>query len=322
MVHGPSGGGKTFIVLDWCLRIASEIDEWFGHKVKNGNVVYLAGEGHYGLRGRIAAWKQHNGVDTLGMWLSRAGCDLNTREGYQRVISNLNALEIQPKIIVVDTLHRFLNGDENSSQDAKTMLDACSGLIEEFDCTVVLVHHTGVNEESQHRARGSSAWRGALDIEISIVPAKDGKPIEVIQRKSKDAELKENLYCELLTIPIDGWLDEDKEQVKSAVVQQVENTKIEKKDSKLVQHIKLLSDSFEHCGNETRNGKCYFSRSALHEYLVNKKDLSERTAKNYMTPSRSNYFIHDLLLANVIEPFEHGYLLLDEVINSTILIQK
>ena len=30
MVHGPSGGGKTFVVLDWCLRMASGMTEWCG----------------------------------------------------------------------------------------------------------------------------------------------------------------------------------------------------------------------------------------------------------------------------------------------------
>ena len=73
MVHGPSGGGKTFVVLDWCLRMASGMSDWCGNKVKQGNVVYLAGEGHHGLRGRIAAWKHHHQAGHLSMWLSKDG---------------------------------------------------------------------------------------------------------------------------------------------------------------------------------------------------------------------------------------------------------
>jgi RecA-family ATPase len=30
MIHGPSGGGKTFLVLDWCLHMAAGRDEWMG----------------------------------------------------------------------------------------------------------------------------------------------------------------------------------------------------------------------------------------------------------------------------------------------------
>ena len=60
MVHGPSGGGKTFADLDWSLNMAAGLTEWNGHKVKPGTVVYLAGEGHLGLSSRVAAWKQHH----------------------------------------------------------------------------------------------------------------------------------------------------------------------------------------------------------------------------------------------------------------------
>jgi phage/plasmid primase-like uncharacterized protein len=79
MVHGPSGGGKTFLVLDWVCSMAGQLPEWFGHKIHPGAVVYLAGEGHHGLRGRVAAWKHHHQVKSLQMWLSREGCDLNRR---------------------------------------------------------------------------------------------------------------------------------------------------------------------------------------------------------------------------------------------------
>ena len=98
------------------------------------------------------------------------------------------------------------------------MLDACAAIMAEFRCTVILVHHTGVNAEAQHRARGSSAWRGALDIEISVVP---GAVIEVIQRKSKDAEEAEPLYVQLQPVAL-PWTDEDGETVTSAVLVQAE----------------------------------------------------------------------------------------------------
>lgn len=234
MVHGPSGSGKTFLVLDWALRIASTVLEWQGLKVRGGNVVYLAGEGHNGLRSRIAAWKQEHRQSMLSCWLSRDGLDLNTAQGYQRVAENLRALPHPPALIIVDTLHRFLAGDENSSQDAKTMLDACSALMREFEASVLLVHHTGVNEEAQHRARGSSAWRGALDIEISVVPPKsEEEPIQVIQRKNKDSEIASARAFDLQRTEIEGWFDEDGDPVTSAVCVQSEKKPKEKPNTKL-----------------------------------------------------------------------------------------
>lgn len=322
MVHGQSGGGKTFVVLDWCLRMASGTEDWAGHKVRQGNVVYLAGEGHHGLRGRIAAWKHYHRAGHLSMWLSKDGCDLNTQTGYLKVVEHVRMLKDRPSVIVVDTLHRFLAGDENSAQDAKTMLDACNALMQEFNCSVILVHHTGVSDEAQHRARGSSAWRGALDIEISIVPGKNDQPMQIIQRKSKDAELAETIHVELHQVAIPGWRDEDDQQVTSAVIVQTAAPTVIKKDSKIDSHRKTFENAWWSSGAEERNGLPYLSRSAMMEYLVQKMDLNETSAKQYIKPSVLGKPIADMLVAEIIEAFEHGWIVIDETQASAMLIRK
>ena len=322
MVHGPSGGGKTFVVLDWCLRIASQTPEWAGQKVRAGNVVYLAGEGHHGLRGRVAAWKHQHQVGHLAMWLSKDGCDLNTPTGYLKVVEQVRMLPENPAVIVVDTLHRFLAGDENSAQDAKTMLDACNSLMQEFNCSVILVHHTGVAEEAQHRARGSSAWRGALDIEISIVPGKDDQPMQIVQRKSKDAELAQTVYVELQQVTIPGWYDEDNQPVTSAIIVQSQAPTSAKKDGKIDSHRKTFENAWWASGAEERNGLPYLSRSAMLDYLIQKMDVSETSAKQYLKPSVPGKPIADLLLAEIIEAFEHGWTVIDQTQASSMLIRK
>ena len=322
MVHGPSGGGKTFVVLDWCLRMASGIEEWAGHKVRPGNVVYLAGEGHHGLRGRVAAWKHHHQAGKLAMWLSKDGCDLNTPTGYLKVVEQVRMLPNRPDAIVVDTLHRFLQGDENSAQDTKTMLDACAALMQEFGCSVILVHHTGVSEEAQHRARGSSAWRGALDIEISIVPGKEGVPMQIVQRKSKDAEMAETIYVELQQVAIPGWMDEDNQQVTSAVIVQAQAPTSTKKDSKIENHRKTFENAWWSSGAEERNGLPYLSRSAMMDYCIQKLAVSEASAKQYIKPSVPGKPIADLLMSQIIEVFEHGWIVIDDAQASAMLIRK
>ena len=322
MVHGPSGCGKTFVVLDWCLRMASGIEEWAGHKVLPSSVVYLAGEGHHGLRGRVAAWKHHNQAGNLSMWLSKDGCDLNTSTGYLKVIKQIRILKNKPSLIVVDTLHRFLSGDDSKSEDTKTMLDACNLLIREFDCSVILIHHTGVSEEAQHRGRGSSAWRGALDIEISIIPGKDNQPIQIVQRKSKDAELAETIYVELQKVAIPGWMDEDNQQVTSAVIVQAQAPTSAKKDSKIENHRKTFENAWWLSGAEERNGLPYLSRSAMMDYCIQKLAVSEASAKQYIKPSVPGKPIADLLMSQIIEVFEHGWIVIDDAQASAMLIRK
>ena len=321
MVHGPSGGGKTFVVLDWCLRMSASVPDWSGLKVRPGTVVYLAGEGHHGLRGRVAAWKVHNEARPLSMWLSRDGCDLNTPAGYMRVVDNIRALPKRPSLIVVDTLHRFLLGDENSAQDAKTMLDACAALMSEFSCSVLLVHHTGVSDEAQHRARGSSAWRGALDIEISIVPAKDGKPMEIVQRKSKDAELAEPVYAELQSVEIPGWLDEDGLPVTSAVVSLTDAPQKPKKESKVDGLRKQFEAAWWASGAEEHSGLPYVSRSALRAKLI-EDGCAEATADKKLKPGYPDQLIGALIIADIISPSGNGWVIHNEFHASALMVAR
>jgi hypothetical protein len=284
------------------MSMASGLPEWSGNKVKKANVVYLAGEGHAGLRGRIAAWKQNRKVSKMDMWVSKSGCDLNTSQGYQQVSEQLRSMQIQPNVIVVDTLHRFLKGDENSAQDTKTMLDACAALMMEFNCTVILVHHTGVSDEAQHRARGSSAWRGALEIEISIVPGKGDAPMEIIQRKSKDSELAEPLYCTLESVAIEGWIDEDGEPVSSAVIEFADAPVKAQKESTFDKNLRLFKNAWWRSGAEVGvGGMPVLSKSALIQYLVDEGLYAEKAVRNQVTASKHNGFIGTLVIPEMIK---------------------
>jgi KaiC/GvpD/RAD55 family RecA-like ATPase len=320
MVHGPSGGGKTFVVLDWMLHMAAGLPTWSEQKVKPAEIVYLAGEGHIGLKGRIAAWKYHHQVGKLNMWLSKEGCDLNTSTGYNKVVEAIQFLPIVPKVIVVDTLHRFLHGDENSAQDTKTMLDACANLMAKFSATLILVHHTGVSDEAQHRARGSSAWRGALDIEISIVPAKDGQPMQIVQRKSKDAELAEPLAAELISVEIPKWLDEDGQPVTSAVVQMTDKVVVQK-SSKLDVHRQKWEKAWFASGAELLDGKPFLTRSALREKL--KVDgLADQSIKNMLNPANDDKMIGFLQNAGVIKVDGAGWTMEDKKVAEILIFSR
>ena len=328
MVHGPSGGGKTFLVLDWCLNIASQFDQWFGHKVHPGTVVYLAGEGHHGLKSRVAAWRQHHGVDDPDLYLSGSGCDLNTPNGYMKVVEAVSGLETPPRLIVVDTLHRFLDGDENSAQDAKTMLDACNALMTEFNCSVLLVHHTGVSDEAQHRARGSSAWRGALEIEISVTPPKrDGDSIQVIQRKAKDSEVAEPVYIDLTPVDIKGWKDEDGDPVSSCVITEgAQPVRVEK--DPLDAHKRLFERAWFDCGHEkNEDGMAIISHSALASFLEKdpikgNEKRSARTVKNMLMPSYENKLIGALINGEMLDKKGSYFVVADGEWNSIFMVPK
>ena len=322
MIHGPSGSGKTFVVLDWCLHIASKKTHWLGQKVQSGHVVYLAGEGHYGLRSRIAAWKQYHQIDQLDMTLSVGAVDLNTAEGLGKTVSNIHSLEIQPKLIVVDTLHRFFAGDENSAQDAKSMLDACAHLMREFSCSVALVHHTGVNSEAQHRARGSSAWRAAMDVDISIEPGGLNKPITISQKKVKDAEMIEAVHVELEEVQL-PWLDEDGEVVTSAVVTEGITPMKQQRDAKQQERVNDLLQAWLGSGAEAIDGIPYITKSAWKDYIkCMNPEIKEGNLNQKFKVSDPRSMISRLMTEGVVQEYRAGYLIIDGETSSVMMLTR
>lgn len=322
MVHGPSGGGKTFLVLDWCLHMAASLTDWNGCRVKPGPVVYLAGEGHHGLRARIAAWKQeHASGRRLDLWLSRGGCDLDQAGGLIKVVDAIRALPVRPRLIVVDTLHRFLGGDENSAQDAKAMIDSCAELQREFGAAVLLVHHTGANPEAQGRARGSTAWRAALDLEASVFPKKGGG-ISLLQTKAKDSERQPRMALDLTPVEIEGWTDEDGEPVSSAILLRSDagaedDADVEaeeegerpryKAGAHPADHMRRFRNAWADSGKEVDSqGRPYLSRSALVDFLIG-VGLSPSSARQIVKPSATGKMIGILVDAGWLTVHRDGW---------------
>lgn len=325
MVHGPSGCGKTFVVLDWSLRIASEdMDSWCGEIVHHGSVVYLAGEGHAGLRQRYAAWYQHHQLEKdPDLWFSSSGTDLNTPEGLQKAITAISEAEIIPRLIVVDTLHRFLRGDENSSQDTKTMLDSCATLMQLYSCSVLLVHHTGVSSEAQHRARGSSSWRGALENEISVEKKHHSESIRVIDRKTKDGKDSDDKYLDLTEVIIKGWLDEDGDPVSSAVVTEGVVPSQQQRDAKQQERINDMMQAWMNSGAEDIDGIPYLTKSAWKDYLKGMNpDIKEGTLSQRFKVSDSRSMISRLMAEGLIQEFRAGYQVIDGEVSSIMLLTR
>lgn len=184
VLFGASGSLKSFLALDWTLSIAAGT-EWLGHPTATGPTVYLALEGGHGLLKRIEAWQQlHPDVDVSDF---RAVIDIVSllEEGDVQLLAEAVKEEIAepPRVIVIDTVARAMPaGDENSARDVGLLIAASDLLARTFECSVLLVHHSGHGETG--RERGSSALPGAAEARLRL--SRSGDRLTLTTLKQKD----------------------------------------------------------------------------------------------------------------------------------------
>lgn len=199
MLWGEPGSYKSFIVTDWMLSVASG-RPWCGRKTHQGPVWYLAGEGHGGLRQRIAAWRKakHFDGDLPVMHSSKAvTLDTSTGEvsdGLSELLGFVRSGEV-PSMIVVDTLARSMVGDENSTRDASRFVSAIDELMVVIrstgrECCLILVHHARKGGDDY---RGSSALRGAVDFEFEVKKLSNLN-VSIKSTKTKDGESPPDIH--------------------------------------------------------------------------------------------------------------------------------
>jgi hypothetical protein len=209
LLYGPPGGGKTFTLLDLAYHIAAG-KEWMGHKVHGGPVLYLPFEGGGGLIKRAQALRQKYGDADVPFFIAPASFNLREQTGRKELGAVIADLPEKPVLIVIDTLARALmGGDENSAQDVGAFNSAVAALIESTGACVLIVHHSGKNQNAG--ARGSSALLGAIDTELQI---SDNR---VTASKQRDVEIGAPIGFKL--VPVVVGLDSDGDEMTSCVVE-------------------------------------------------------------------------------------------------------
>lgn len=214
LVFGDPGCGKSFFAIDIALAVATGTP-FFGHQVKQGPVIYIAGEGHNGLKRRMMAWSQFNDIshDSAPLYISlmsAALTDIEMLSQVQAAIDLVAADHGDPVLIVIDTVARnFGPGDENSTQDMSQFIQAVDALRASTKATVLLVHHSGHSDKS--RARGAMALKGALDAEYRMDRDESGV-IRLEATKMKDAKYPEPMAFRLESVLLPVLDSEEKAQ--------------------------------------------------------------------------------------------------------------
>lgn len=223
---GPSMSRKSFLALEWSLRLAGG-DAILDHRAAKAGVVYVASEGASGVRKRVAAWRKHRdqadrrvrAFDLIGQ-----APDLTSRaeiEDLVQVIQDAaHVMTVSGRakrlgLVVIDTLAASMPGaDENSGADMSAVLSNLQWLGQETDTFVLIVAHTGKDE-----GRGLRGWSGqfaAADVVFSITRDEESGLSQGVIKKQKDGEDGEKFAFRLEGVPL-GY-DADGDEIGSAVV--------------------------------------------------------------------------------------------------------
>ena len=215
VLAGDGGVGKSFFTMDLALNVAGGLGTFLDLPLKrSGRVLYVDEENSRDLvlqrLNALAAakWGMGEGIpakvqDNLE-YLWYAGVDLLGEP--EKLLEE--AVELEPELVVIDSLSRVsLGGEENSNPDmTKLMRAGVIPIARETGAAVVLVHHTAKDGSTM---RGATAIRNSADQVISIIPAegKDGKTGNLNIFPSKPRRRTTYLEARLTgDIEEDGWV--------------------------------------------------------------------------------------------------------------------
>lgn len=214
-LYGPSGEGKSFVAIDLALAVATG-RPWQGIPTTKQFVVYIAAEGGVGSVKRIAAWLHHYKVDPAEVdaaWLIESLSVQDDADDLARLMSRLeDEVERRPGLIILDTLARCFDGDENKQEDMGKFIAGVDRMRLAYGATVVIVHHTNKGGQEE---RGSGSFKGAAETMIAVHRSRDTGLIDVVCKKQKDDAEFEPLELTFQLVP----------EYKSVIVVRAETTK-------------------------------------------------------------------------------------------------
>lgn len=162
VIWGPMKCGKSFWTFDLVMHVALG---WLyrGRKVLQGEIVYVSLEGHAGFNRRVEAFRQQHNVERAAFHLITDRTNLV--QDHRALIAAIKAANVNPAAVVIDTLNRSLPGSESRDEDMSAYVKAADAVCEAFGCTVIIIHHSGVDE---NRPRGHTSLGGAVDAQLAI----------------------------------------------------------------------------------------------------------------------------------------------------------
>jgi len=239
LIFGESGAGKSLFAMDWAFCAATGRD-WHGHKIKEElKTLIIMGEGLRGASMRFKALSQKYGEAPKNIRLSRRSINLLDSKEADDILKIVAELDFKPDIIIIDTLHRNMVGDENSSEDMAMYFKSIELLARRLDAAIVTVHHSGHGDKG--RSRGSSSIKAAMDAEFCVT--KNGEAITFSCTKSKDFGFGTDMSFFIKEVELEGDVFYDADDDKQITSVYLEYQGVAKKEKSLPKKLQKALDS-------------------------------------------------------------------------------
>jgi hypothetical protein len=261
MIYGPQASFKSFLALSVALDVATGLNTTGlaaegQDRPEPRHVLYIVGEGAFGIRKRVEAWWKANGQPSMQNFRLVASMPaLADETEFDEFVCTVADAGVRPALVVVDTVARAMYGfDENSALDMGRMIKNADAMKEGWNCNVLLIHHAA----KTGAARGSGALPAAVDTELRVSAKK--KRLTVSMTKQKDAEQwEEPRQFEMVAVaesivprpanriePTDEASKAEVTDVFDKVVEQSERERRAKDDAELVEiimgHLDMMQD--------------------------------------------------------------------------------
>jgi len=221
--YGESQSYKSLLAIELACAISTSTD-WRGKKTKHGAVIYIVGEGGGGgLTRRLRAWEIVNRINLKGVPLifreAPTSLPIDTHDLIAGAKTFLQVRGWKLELIILDTLSRTMQGNENSQEDFARYQQSLDVIRDTFDCAALFLHHTG--HADKDRPRGAYSIIGNADVILQMEVLGD-KRSKLVARKIKDAETPDAMVFQLATVEIGGY-DDDGKPITSVTLRHVQD---------------------------------------------------------------------------------------------------
>lgn len=186
MISAQPKEGKSALATHLMYSVATG-EDFFGRTVKQGVVLYLAGERANLTEDRVLTLFKENGIKPQNYvifvpTMSDLGPLKFNRDGdVERLIDFIKSFSLRPDLIIIDTLSQFFEGSQSSDETMHKFMEGVRHLIDSFKaCGVVIHHDTKLYQDASGQRSGGGSYRGSGDALASVDAHIKGRSIKKV----------------------------------------------------------------------------------------------------------------------------------------------